>query len=120
MITIAQIKAECREAIELGQSASDGPWRTHKERPWEVIEPCKGGVHQIANLSPRDFSTLGMTTSCNNARQIAHARTFSPAAARALLGMVDLLEDMATGDGLMGSIARIKLDEIRGQWEGQS
>ena len=115
MITIEQIKAECRKAIEFGQNASNGPWQTRSERSWEVIEPCKGGIHKIANLSPRDFSTWGMTTSCNNAAHIVHARTFSPASARVVLERIKDLEENGTPMDRAYQFPR-----IIAAWEGQS
>lgn len=83
MTTIDQIKAECQKAIELGEKATAGPWESKAD----------GRITVSGDII---LETVGARTTWQedyaNCDFIAHSRTFSPAAARALLAMIGQLE----------------------------
>lgn len=82
-----RIKAECRRAIQLGEKATAGPW-------WNQ-HPC-GGARIYPNGETHDWvATFTSEADCDAA--IAF-RTFSPAAARALLTAIEDLEQVVRLD----------------------
>lgn len=112
MITIEQIKAECRKAIELGQSATAGPWVAS---PFgRVSADC--GIILDAVSSASSFAQDDI-----NGNHIAHARKFSPAAAKVVLAEINWLEYQANSyEGWIKIMFLGRLQVICEMWEGQS
>jgi hypothetical protein len=113
MIPIERIKAECLEAIALADrhDITDGPW----ERDGLEILAAQG-------LEVCSFGTSGFSkeTDIANARHIAHARTFSPAAARATLSAITQAETMIEFGKSVGACGQDILNDICRAWEGYS
>ena len=86
---LEQFKAECNLAIELGDGATAGPWGEIDGKTLIHVETANIGDGKPCGMPvcsiPKKRS--------NDAAHIAHARTFSPAAARALLEVIEALED---------------------------
>lgn len=86
---LSAIKAECQRAIERGEKATPGPW---------IVTPC--GYRVFAKNSPdRMVPAICATNNRSRTSQagldtefIAHSRTFSPAAAKGLLMMIEEAE----------------------------
>ena len=91
---LEQFKAECNRAIELGEKASPPPWGV-----WgmDVMNnPSDPGNANGAELICPTYCTNGEGRFRTfDADHIAHARTFSPAAARALLVSLSGYEQLA-------------------------
>lgn len=95
---LERIKAACRTAIELGGKGTPAPWGTEETSATAWVGPMRtNGDGKIAvivcglpindDLKP-EYSARNLT----DAHLIAHARTFSPAAAQALLTVIEALE----------------------------
>lgn len=88
---LAKIKVACRLAIELGEKATPGPWSDESDWP-RVFSYAQGHpVKQVAQCCERIVKRTKIGASADTAF-IAHARTFSPAAAQALLTAIEVLE----------------------------
>lgn len=80
-MTLDDIKAECREMIRLGELATEGPWEPEDlGEGWDVTRNGEGIAYDVLP---------------DNAHFIARSRTFSPAAARAMLEEIEWLEGQA-------------------------
>ena len=101
MTTIDQIKAECHRAIELDRAAFKGPWQAE-------------GTLAVNN----DYNMVAQSTSDGNLRQICHSRTFSPAAARALLAAIKIVEDFEEMSSIEKGTSNLAW-EICNKWEGR-
>lgn len=77
-MTIDQIKQECRKAIELAEKATEGPWKT---KPTSSED--QGLL--IRGIDKRSEWCCSHQLPSVDVNHIAHARTFAPASARALL-----------------------------------
>lgn len=86
---IAAIKAECLEQLRLSELATDGPWFACVSTGSEQLPLVTNGRTPCFDVSTND-----------EARFIAHARTVSPAACRAVLAAIDYNET-----GLLQAIA---------------
>lgn len=72
------LKADCRRAIELADKATPGPWISDEDDEGSFVETPE---RCITNTGTQE-----------DARFLAHARTFSPSAARRLLTAIEALE----------------------------
>ena len=95
---IERVKAECRKVIELGEKATPGPW-DNEAGPY-VYARIPGGRpngEYILQVTCVNGAGKPLTREQNtaNAAFIAQSRTFSPAAARALLVAIEGLEVIA-------------------------
>lgn len=88
-LALARIRSDCERAIELGEKATPGQWRAGdvtehsdcSQSHYPVFWPdCGNGAH-VAREADAAF--------------IAHSRTFSPAAARAVLTTINGLKLIA-------------------------
>lgn len=85
---LERIKAALRESIELADKATPGPWEVDKATTWDqsiAVQPC---VFQ-----------RNAWTSNEDAAFIAHARTMTPLACKALLTAIEGLEQALNGIG---------------------
>lgn len=93
MITIEDIKAKCHRAIELGEAATEEPWEDDGTQslwhPYSRPEEVTGYEGEHISLGKLEIPDL---------KFIAHARTFSPAAAKALLASIQGYEMMISGE----------------------
>lgn len=97
MTKIEQIKQACRLAIELGDAAT--------EAPWEASDKCDKDQWYVLNHITDEEGAPDTAVVCrmswpydedkHDAAFIAQARTFTPAAARALLASIEALEEIA-------------------------
>lgn len=89
MITLEDIKAECRAVIALADKATPGPWVENATRN-EVQTPHR---LTVATCLPTTFAQ-DRSSEHANLQFITRTRTFTPAAAKALLVAIDALESM--------------------------
>lgn len=84
------IRAECQRAIDLAEKATPGPWIVEDGN--EFVTCRKQGVtFDIAVI--QDLHRQGMAPNSDSDLEfIAHARSFTPAAARAVLCIMETLE----------------------------
>lgn len=85
---LAAIREDCQRMIELGEKATPGPWRTSIETNADgsfAVTASEIGVIE-------GDKTPSWSVKSRDATFIAASRTFSPKAARAMLGMMDALE----------------------------
>jgi len=108
MITIEQIKAECRKAIELSANATAGPWESSGK--WGDVNDKNGD--QIFDSMENG---RGQKATKANAHFAAHARTFSPVAARVVLDRIKDLEEHGTPMDIA-----YQYPKIIAAWEGRS
>lgn len=99
---LERIKAACRKAIEFGENATSGPWSQSEVEDGRWInnsQKASEGYRLICAMSGSDYQ--------RDAAWIKHARTFSPAAAQALLTAIEALEraDSRPTTDLLQSIA---------------
>lgn len=109
------IKSALRESIEIASKATEGPW-----------EYSKGCTGLSAIFPKRDTSTralamfqfsrndekITLPDAAENATFIAHARTMTPLACKALLLAIDGLENVTCTEG----VARNSLESITSTW----
>ena len=114
MTTIDQIKAECHRAIELGEKSTGGPWESKSD----------GRITVSGDII---LETVGARTTWHeddaNCDHIAHSRTFSPSAARALLIAITALETCQVWDDKNSRMiypagCALGLEKIIAAWEG--
>ena len=98
---LTRIKALARKAIELDARAASGPWTNH--------DRC--ALRRDGNLVC--VATPDHAAGAANVAFIAHARTFAPAAARALLTAIQGLEAVSH---LFGLESNATLDGICHDW----
>lgn len=106
MITIEEIKAQCREAIALASDPNlwDSPWQSD-------------GTDVASGKDWFDACDIA------NARHITHSRTFSPAAARVMLDTIEMIEahtvfDHKTSTQKPSAFAAMLIERICHKWEG--
>lgn len=113
---LEQIKAACREAIALGEKATEGPWVWRKGRTQMHLHSCgrpdAGCFSQITMPIP-SLQKESREAYEANAAFIAHARTFSPEAAKALLVAIEALDEIE------GMPAYAALTQICANWPDQ-
>lgn len=108
-MTILEIKAACREAIALGEKLGSDPWFAMDM----IVGDSEDRV--IAESDPQNRMSDEETRSI--VAFIAHARTFSPEAAKALLVTINTLENIAEEYGAAGNYARETLNQICAEWK---
>jgi len=84
---LEQIKAALRHAIELSEAATPGPWDVPRGPETNVVSHADTLCVSKCGESPRPVAA-----DIDNAAFIAHARTFAPAAAKALLADIEWME----------------------------
>ncbi len=100
--TISEIKEQCRAVIALAEKAADGPWFNH-DGVWD-----QNGCNVIADHD-KDTNEF-----------IASSRSFTPAAAKALIAAIEWLEDEMTGNPAASvpfNVASQRLESICAMWE---
>ena len=88
-MNIELIKQACKTAIELGDKATAGPWAEIYGRTLIHVETANLGDGKPCGMPVCSIPKKRDT----DAAHIAHARTFAPQAARALLEVIEALED---------------------------
>lgn len=109
MKTIEEIKAECERAIALAEKATPGPWEAstvediggasiygnmnaEKNRDKRCVAIGIFDTKGDAGLRPQICTPLFSEECDANTAHIAHARTFTPTAAQALLSTIQFLQ----------------------------
>lgn len=103
MTTIDQIKQQCREIIELAEKATPGPWIVVGEKTGQC-----GVLQNIEDNPDHVILDGGSYLYQKDAQFIAAARSFTPQAARALLGAIEMFELLHASSAL---------DAICREWE---
>lgn len=85
---LARIKLKCQEIIALGEKRTPGMWRCDAEETWEIWDMTG---HILANISPNQHYSYGMTSSCHNAAFIAACAGPAEAMAKSTLAAIELM-----------------------------
>ena len=115
MKTIQEIKQECRQIIAKAEKATSGPWETlsRDDIGTEYGAPVrvKAGDYDVARNG-----TPGCFIKSEDASFIAASRSFTPAAAKALLDLIAYVEEDLAYPPL-NLRAREKLETLRRDWD---
>lgn len=108
-VTIDQIKAECREVLELASKATPEPWEVGQSKD-EVIVYC--GPARTWNPQLRVYTGR----KSDDAALIARTRTLTPKLARATLALIEAMEEREKS--LSGSMWSFEsaLTNLRATW----
>lgn len=120
---LKRIKAALRLTLELDAKATPGPWTIIGQHKTEVLA-LDGTPESIVVVDTRFFDRQTNMREVEDAAFIAHARTYHPAAARALLTAIGALEEAEAqtkgysyGGGMYALIATRKaLETICREW----
>jgi len=116
---LTRIKAACQRAIELGNSATAGPWEWVVDGG-SVLSPYADlNAPSRTVLAPRHDGNFGseLRSRPEDRAFIVHARQFTPAAARALLTAVEALGLLAAHDNIEADSA---LRDIINDWPDEA
>lgn len=97
-----KIKAKCLANLALAEQRTQEKWYNDVEEPWKIWD--KTG-HMVANLSPKQNYSYGMTSSCENAAFIAACAGPAEAGWRSTIAAIDdLVGDKGTSYKLEDAI----------------
>ena len=113
-MTIEQIKEQCREAINHSVVATPAPWTYRGARTVKKSNGYRIRLEGPKVAAPEVWNTIDDGLS-RDSHFIAHARTFSPAAAKALLATIEWLELMSEHS----IVCQEMLARIANKWEGK-
>ena len=132
MTTIDQIKQELRDIIELSDKATPGEWIVSKKGDSPLKFPGISTVDEEQDIVECHYAYEGGgVNGLNNASFIAASRNLTPKMARALLTIIEDLEERSKKQAFLpGSLnicttaeahtAFSQLETIRREWEGQA
>lgn len=116
-MTIPDILAECDKTLALAEKATPGPWHIAKgglgntER-LDTVYATHEDLHYICAC--RDFACIhDRERNTENAALIAHSRTFTPDAARALKVAIEALRDKSIYETTMPESQRTATNALQ-------